>query len=250
MIRQQLQNLKNTKLLGAICGTLLLGLPFVPKVASAQPETDLDYCFDDFYQEPLNSLVRVPPGCPDNEYTREMGAEEELETEANMEMDSGSGLYENERYGDSDSNRYNRDSNRYNRDYNRYDRNSNRYQRGDRVGVIQPPMPAAQMRTMGNINVDGSTVDVTLNNDTNAWVTYQVIGHTDDRLLYEGSGTELLNLPLPVTITVLREDAGLIDIQDMMADNGEVEFTLQEEGNLTGSEKTIRIQEDGTVFVY
>ena len=221
MIREQLQNLKNTKLLGAICGSLLLGLPFIPKVASAQPATDLEYCFDDFYQEPLNSMVRVPPGCPDNDYTREVGVDEELETEASsrqMEMEMNS--------------------------------NTQPYNRSNRVGVIQPPMPARQMRTMGNIDVNGRTVDVSLNNDTNTGVTYQVIGHTGDRLLYEGNETELLNLPLPVTITVLREDAGLIDIQDMMAEDGEVKFTLQEEGDLTGSEKTIRIQEDGTVFVY
>ncbi|ERT06051.1 hypothetical protein M595_3979 [Lyngbya aestuarii BL J] len=221
MIREQLQNLKNTKLLGAICGSLLLGLPFVPKVASAQPATGLEYCFDDFYQEPLNSMVRVPPGCPDNDYTREVGADEELETEASsrqMDMEMNS--------------------------------NTQPYNRSNRVGVIQPPMPTRQMRTMGSVDVDGRTVDVSLNNDTNAGVTYQVIGHTDDRLLYEGNETELLNLPLPVTITVLREDAGLIDIQDMMAENGEVQFRLQEEGDLTGSEKTIRIQEDGTVFVY
>ncbi|EAW35036.1 hypothetical protein L8106_07971 [Lyngbya sp. PCC 8106] len=223
MIHEQLQNLKKTKLLGAICGSLLLGLPFVPKVASAQPTTDLEYCFDDFYQEPLNSMVRVPPGCPDNDYTREVGVKEELETETNTSQ---------------------REMNTNTRQYNR------QYNRPGQVGVIQPPMPTRQMRTMGNIDINGRTVDVSLNNDTNAGVTYQVIGHTDDRLLYEGNETELLNLPLPVTITVLREDAGLIDIQDMMAENGEVQFKLQEEGNLTGSEKTIRIQEDGTVFVY
>lgn len=221
MIREQLQNLKSTKIIGAICGSLLLGLPFVPKIASAQPDTNLDYCFDDFYQEPLNSSVRVPPGCPANEYTREIGAEEELDMEADTgemgaEMNPG----------------------------------TRRYNPSGRVGVIQPPMPAEQLRTMGTIDVDGSTVDVDLYNDTNAWVTYQVIGHTDERLLYEGSGTELLNLPLPVTITVFREDEGLIDIKDMLGEGEDAQFTLQEEGDLTGSEKTIRIQEDGTVFVY
>ncbi|MGB3189079.1 MAG: hypothetical protein WBB43_06575 [Limnoraphis sp.] len=219
MIHEQLQDLKNTKLLGAICGSLLLGLSFIPKVASAQPATEVNYCFDDFYKEPLNSMVRVPPGCPANDYTQEVGVKEELETETNtrqMEMDANTG----------------------------------QYKPSSRVGVIQPPMPAAQMRTMGNINVNGSTVNVSLNNDTNANITYQVIGHTDDRLLSGGNEAELLNLPLPITITVLREDAGLIDIQDMMAEDGEVSFSLEEEGNLTGSEKTIRIQEDGTVFVY
>ena len=256
-----LKNLKNAKLLAVICGGLLVGLPWVPKAASAQTRGDLDYCFDDFYEEPLNSLVRVPPGCPDNEYTREVGAGEELEmgteesidTEANWEADSSGELYENDpnfdRYG-RDYNRYDRRDNRYNRDYNRSSERYRYQRRPGRVGVIQPPMPADQLRTMGNIDVDGNTVNVTLNNDTGAWVTYQVIGHTDDRLLYQGAGTELLNLPLPVTITVFREDAGLLDIKDMIDNNGEVEFTLQEEGNLTGSEKTIRIQEDGTVFMY
>ena len=220
MIHEQLQYLKNTKLLGAICGSLLLGLPFIPKIASAQPAEKPAYCLDYLYQEPLNSMVRVPPGCPANDYTQEVDIKEELETEANtrqMETDTNTG----------------------------------QYKPSGRVGVIQPPMPTDQMRAMGNINVNGDTVNVTLNNDTNANITYQVIGHTNDRLLSGGNEAELLNLPLPITITVQREDSGLIDInKNQVSEDGEVSFSLEEEGNSSASQLTIRIQEDGTIFAY
>ncbi|MEL7036490.1 MAG: hypothetical protein AAFO04_12835 [Cyanobacteria bacterium J06592_8] len=59
-----------------------------------------------------------------------------------------------------------------------------------------------------------------------------------------------MNLSLPVTITATRKDRGLINIQKMNSETGEVEFSLAEEGDLTGSELTIRIQEDGTIFAY
>lgn len=223
MIHQHLHNLKSLKLLGVIGGSLLLGLPFIPKIASAQPAEKPAYCLDDLYQEPLNSMVRVPPGCPANDYTQEVDIEEELETETNTRQ----------------------------REMNTNTRQDNRqYNRPGRVGVIQPPMPADQMRTMGNINVNGSTVNVTLNNDTNANITYQVIGQTNDRLLSGGNEAELLNLPLPITITVQREDSGLIDIKNQVSEDGEVSFSLEEEGNSSASQLTIRIQEDGTIFAY
>lgn len=169
MIREQLKNLKSVKLLGVICGSLVLGLPFIPKLASAQVEVQ---------PQPTRQSNPSRP-----------------------------------------------------------------------VGVIQPPMPANQMRAMGRMNTEGNRVDVTLNNDTNARINYQVIGHTNDRIIYEGNGAELLNLPLPVTITAIREDNGLLDIRDMFPDDGQVEFVLQE-SDFSGSEITIRIEEDGTIFAY
>lgn len=209
MIREQLKILRKINLLSAVFGGLLLGFPLIPKV-SAQPSTDMGYCFDDSYSESLSGSTVVPPGCPRYDYQSDIRDEKRLKINPSIQL----------------------------------------YNTSDNVGVIQPPMPSRQMRTMGNIAVDGDTVDVTLNNDTNAQVTYQVIGHTDDRILPGGNEAELLDIPLPVTITIIREDQGLIDIQNMLDEEEGVQFTLQEEGDLTGSKKTIRIQEDGTVFAY
>lgn len=119
-----------------------------------------------------------------------------------------------------------------------------------RVGVIQPPLPESQMRSVGVIRPMNGRVNVKLNNTTGAQITYQVIGHTDDRSLSGGQAQELLDLPVPVTITAVREDDGLIDIQTQSSESGELEVMLDEEPNLGGSNLTIRIQEDGTVFVY
>ncbi len=119
-----------------------------------------------------------------------------------------------------------------------------------RVGVIQPPLPEDQMRSMGIIQPMNGRVNVTLNNTTGAKITYQVLGHTNDRLLSGGQTQELLDLPLPLTITAIREDNGLIDMTTQSSESGELEVMLDEEPNLGGSNLTIRIQEDGTVFVY
>ncbi len=218
MIRSQFKNIKSVKLLSVICGSLVLGLPFIPKLASAQVAEKPDYCLDGLYREPLNRLVVVPDGCPANAYTQALEVKE-AEIQANTQP------------------------------INIQPEANRQFNPSRPVGVIQPPMPAHQMRAMGSMNVEGNRVDVTLNNDTNARINYQVIGHTNDRLLYEGDGAELLNLPLPVTITAIREDNGLLDIQDMFPEDGQVEFVLQE-SDFSGSAITIQIEEDGTIFAF
>nr|WP_290226028.1 hypothetical protein [Trichocoleus desertorum] len=55
-------------------------------------------------------------------------------------------------------------------------------------------------------------VDVMLRNNTGTTITYEVIGHTQPRSLAGGAEVMLQDLPVPMTITTLRPDRGLVQI--------------------------------------
>ncbi|NJR24249.1 MAG: hypothetical protein HC786_19885 [Richelia sp. CSU_2_1] len=57
---------KQPGILQIISGSLLIGLPSIPIVASATPDRALNPCPRIFYEEPHNSNVAVPQGCPPN----------------------------------------------------------------------------------------------------------------------------------------------------------------------------------------
>jgi hypothetical protein len=116
--------------------------------------------------------------------------------------------------------------------------------------VIQPPQPTTQTPPVAVVQPVDGQVDVSLNNTTNATISYQVVGQTDERPLLDGEQTELLNLDLPATVTVVREDEGLIDVKITSSEAGSLEVMLDEEPNLSGSNLNIRVQEDGQVLVY
>jgi hypothetical protein len=61
---------KGSLLLGALSGSLLVGLPMIPLAASAQSRSILNPCPRIYYEEPFNSTRIVPEGCPPNEATR------------------------------------------------------------------------------------------------------------------------------------------------------------------------------------
>ncbi|WP_373534789.1 hypothetical protein [Microcoleus sp.] len=63
----QLNRWKKTPgILQIITGSLLIALPTVPLVASAAPAPTLNSCPRIYYEEPFNTNVRVPQGCPPN----------------------------------------------------------------------------------------------------------------------------------------------------------------------------------------
>lgn len=73
MKKQHQSKLKNTGLLGAIFGGVLISLPATILEASAVPVStvaQINPCPGIYYEEPYNSTRMVPPGCPPNEATR------------------------------------------------------------------------------------------------------------------------------------------------------------------------------------
>jgi uncharacterized protein YsxB (DUF464 family) len=94
------------------------------------------------------------------------------------------------------------------------------------------------------------TVNVRLKNNTNAIVTYEAVGHTQRRILPGREETVLRSLPTPVTITMVRQDEGLLKVTPVSTkEQGVLEVSLDEEKTLDDNQGTLRIQRDGQVFL-
>ncbi|MBE9127960.1 MULTISPECIES: hypothetical protein [unclassified Coleofasciculus] len=118
------------------------------------------------------------------------------------------------------------------------------------AGIPQPPLPENRSDAVATIMPMDNTVDVRLKNNTNAIVSFEAVGHTERRYLQGGEETVLQNLPLPTTITAVRQDEGLLQMMPMSADEeGLLEVSLEEETRLDDNQGVLRIQPDGQVFV-
>ncbi|NET06333.1 MAG: hypothetical protein F6K16_16850 [Symploca sp. SIO2B6] len=117
------------------------------------------------------------------------------------------------------------------------------------TGVSQPPLPETQTAPVTRIIPKGQRVSVTLKNNTNALITYEAIGHTEERTLVGRGEVVLQNLPLPVTITTVRQDAGLLDVITKPTQPGMLEVLLEADPTFDDIKGTISIQEDGRVYI-
>jgi hypothetical protein len=67
---------KSRDLIVTFCGGLLISLPAIPLVAAAQETgSKLNPCPRIFYEEPHNSQILVPQGCPPNAYTQQINSQ-------------------------------------------------------------------------------------------------------------------------------------------------------------------------------
>lgn len=115
--------------------------------------------------------------------------------------------------------------------------------------VIQPPLPEEQQSPSATVMPVDGKINIKLTNATNAAVTYQVVGDTDQRTLGGDSDVTLQNIQTPVTITFVREDKGLLKVTPQAASEGLLEVTVDETTNLDEDKGTIRVQENGQVFL-
>jgi hypothetical protein len=115
--------------------------------------------------------------------------------------------------------------------------------------TIQPPLPEQQQApNMMVTPVDGK-INIKLINTTNAVVTYQVVGDTNQRTLTGDSDVTLQNLETPVTVTFVRQDRGLLKVSPQASSSGLLEVTLDETTNLDEGKSTMRIEKGGAVFI-
>ena len=96
---------------------------------------------------------------------------------------------------------------RINEDFNSVEPSSSESQ------VIQTPLPSAQESPVAMVLPVDNQVTIRLMNDTNTPVTYQVIGDTGERTLSGSGEVSLLDLPTPITLTFVRSDGGLLQVQ-------------------------------------
>ncbi|MBE9167156.1 hypothetical protein IQ238_06290 [Pleurocapsales cyanobacterium LEGE 06147] len=110
----------------------------------------------------------------------------------------------------------------------------------------QPEDPIA------TITPDNGKVDVELKNNTNAEIEYQALGYTENQVLEGGEEHTLLDLPIPVTIRMARQDDGFIKVLPISSTEGKLEVSLDEDRNYYDDPNlpVMEIHEDGKVFVY
>ena len=116
---------------------------------------------------------------------------------------------------------------------------------------VTPPLPANRSQAVAKVMPMDGNVEVRVKNNTNAIVTYEAVGHTQRRVLQGGEQTVLRNLPVPVTVTFVRQDDGFVQVMPMSASkDGVLEVALDEDANPRDrNQGVLRIQKDGQVFL-
>ncbi|MEA5598521.1 hypothetical protein [Rivularia sp. UHCC 0363] len=118
------------------------------------------------------------------------------------------------------------------------------------VKPIQPPIPENRASAVATIKPMMGKVSVTLKNDTNARISYQVLTHTEVRYLEGGKEVVLRDIPAPATITMVREDKGLLRVMPMSGkEDGMLTVSLDEKTTPDNDQGVLRIQADGDVFL-
>ncbi len=113
------------------------------------------------------------------------------------------------------------------------------------------PLPEGNQTALTTIALQAGQVNVRLKNQTNTSITYQAIGHTQQRTLTRGEDVLLQDLSAPVTMTLLRPDGGLVRVASgENSKPGVLVLMLTEATGLSDSQNTVRIQSSGQVFAY
>ncbi|ACC81573.1 hypothetical protein [Nostoc punctiforme] len=206
-------SLKKVGLLGTIFGSLLIGSSAITQSAVAQPRiSQINPCPSIFYEEPHRDRVLVPAGCPPNAATLRFGGQQGTSSSQSIMVPV-------------------------------YPMN------GRRSTVIQPPFPESRQSPIATITPTAGTVDVRLKNNTNAGISYQAIGYTKPRYLAGRQEFVLRNLPTPVSITLVRQDGGLLKVMPTSTSEGTLAVSLDETTKFDNDQGVLRIQKNGQVFL-
>lgn len=115
---------------------------------------------------------------------------------------------------------------------------------------VSPTSPARERgAAIAVVTPMDNQLSLSLMNSTGTTVTYEVVGDTARRTLMADEAAMLQGIPLPATITVVRQDEGLLDVSAMESEDGMLQLSLMPEPALDSTQGVIRIQEDGQVFV-
>lgn len=266
---------KSAEFLAALCGGVLMSMPALaqtPIPVTPQPSSPsgkVNPCPRIFYEEPHNSRVVVPQGCPPNALTQQ------LESQGTLPYNSNSGASSQNQTGvggETPSSSLNPNPGILNEaPYNRVQQNtqfdgSSTYstpqqntqtdnstttyttpqgvpsQSNSVTSPSQSPVTTIALLENGNVNIR-------LVNDTGANITYQVVGDTNERSLGGQSDVVLQGLRAPITVTFQRADGGLIAVNAQASETGLLEVRLDETTDVAQDKKAMRIQSNGSVFV-
>lgn len=233
---------KSAEFFGAICGGLLITLPAIPQALAQQSVTQestpkVNPCPRIFYEEPHNTRVVVPQGCPPNALTQRLAAQGLLPVPATTSQ-------EQTRLGVGGEAPVPNVS-------------SQSPVSGDQTqqpatGAVSTEQPLLQPRQNPSttIALANGTVNVRLINDTATNVTFQVIGDTAPRSLQGKSYVTLQGLRAPVTVTFEREDGGQLTVTPQpSSESGSLEVRFNEATNAAQGRSAMRIERNGSVFL-
>ena len=197
-------------LAGTAFGSLLIGLSTIaPSAVAQQPTSKVNPCPSIFYEKPHRDRVMVPAGCPPNAATLRMQQQRQTLGQPTI-------IVVPIRSG---------------------------------VRPIQPPVTENRQSAIATITPTAGTVNVKLKNNTNAGISYQAIGYTEPRYLAGGQEFVLQDLPTPFSITLVRQDGGLLKVMPMSTSEGTLAVSLDETTNFNNDQGVLRIQRDGQVFL-
>ncbi len=114
------------------------------------------------------------------------------------------------------------------------------------------PAPEAQFIPRARVELKGDRLNIMLVNKTNAAISYQAVGDTQVRTL-PGRGTVMLQgLRVPTTLTLDRQDSGLLQVTPKQSQKapGTIEVTLETNTDLGTDSPTMRVEENGSIFLY
>ena len=228
MNKNNLKKQKNIGLWGVICGSLIVGIPAIPSVAKAQ----LNPCPGIYYTEPFNTRAIPPEGCPPNEAVQLRGGTQQQVTPG---VPGATPAVPPQTQTQTLT----------------CPPPSQAAAQPPGQGMDQPPSPENRSQAIATVMPTDGMVEVQLMNNTNAVITYEVVGQTQRRYLQGGEETVLRGIPTPATITLVRQDEGLLEVKAMAASDQEglLEVSLDEDQNLDDTQGVLRIQEDGQVFL-
>lgn len=113
------------------------------------------------------------------------------------------------------------------------------------------PAPETQFVPKTKIAITSDRLNITLINKTSAAISYQAVGDTQVRTLAGVSTVTLRGLRVPITLTLDRQDSGLLQLTPKQSNNPEtLEVTLDTTTNFAADETTLRVEADGSVFLY
>lgn len=187
----------------------------IPLIPTKTPAQTVAICPGLYYEEPWEDILEPPYGCPANEAVLDIEDEEIVIIDEDLVYEEDIALPPTTRE--------------------------------------VPPLPEVRSDIITTIEPYNGQVEVILDNNTNSIVSYQILGHTGQRWLEDGEQAVLRNVPVPVTITMVREDGGLLQVTpspaDEWAESNNLHVTLDEDLTLDATKGVLRIQSDGNVLL-
>ncbi len=222
-MNKQLNDYHNyTRLLSAICSGVVLSLSAIPHSATAQevstpnPMAKVNPCPSIFYQEPYNSKVLVPEGCPLNAVTQQLAIKGQTPIRSNPNNSEIAELPSQTTPSNT---------------------------------TTQPQVPPKQS-PIAYVMPTNDRVGVLLTNETNAPIIYQVIGDTETRTLAGRTSVELRDLHTPTSIAFYRQDHGLLMVTpEASSKPGMLSVKFSESTDFANDNISMTIQKNGNVFL-